>query len=340
MSVAITAPVTAAVGFATKSAMELENTQAKYDTVFGDMASTMDDHGKQLMELSAITTTEYNIMASSTADLLKPMGATEEQAAQMTMEFMDLTGALQSFNGHLTMEEVHQKFQSAMLGNYDSLASLGIQTNKAEVEQKALQMGLADTVDELSDVDMQMALLEISTEKSSDAIEAFTKENLSTQQELQLVIRDIKELGTEIGEMFLPYVQMAVDKLKDLVSWFKDLDDQTKENIVKFMLVAAAVGPLLIGLGKLIGVITSVISVVKALSVAKVLLFGKIFLIVGVVILVILMFTVWREKIMEIIGFIVDWVVEKLEAFKEFWSNVWNTIVEYATEGKSPTLSF
>ncbi len=54
-----------------------------------------------------------------------------------------------------------------------------------------------------------------------------------------------------IGKMLIPYVETAMDKIGELTDWWNTLGEGTQKNIVKFALVGAAVGPALLGIGKL-----------------------------------------------------------------------------------------
>lgn len=53
-----------------------------------------------------------------------------------------------------------------------------------------------------------------------------------------------------IGNMLIPYVTKAIDKVKVFTSWWNNLGEGTQKTVVKFAMVAAAVGPILIGFGK------------------------------------------------------------------------------------------
>lgn len=59
------------------------------------------------------------------------------------------------------------------------------------------------------------------------------------------------ELGGEISTAIGPYLDRFTDKVKKVTQWFKSLDDATKKNILKFGVMAAAAGPLLMGIGKI-----------------------------------------------------------------------------------------
>jgi TP901 family phage tail tape measure protein len=76
----------------------------------------------------------------------------------------------------------------------------------------------------------------------------------------------LEGVGIQIFEILLPHLQSLVEKLQSVVEWFANLSPATQETIVKIALVAAAIGPLLIIGGKLIGGIGTAISAVATVS--------------------------------------------------------------------------
>lgn len=76
----------------------------------------------------------------------------------------------------------------------------------------------------------------------------------------------VQELGISLGDTLVPMVRKGVEWLQDLVDKFNALDDTTKENIVKFGLVAAAIGPVLTVVGKATSGIGSLISTFGGLT--------------------------------------------------------------------------
>ena len=54
------------------------------------------------------------------------------------------------------------------------------------------------------------------------------------------------ELGQKIAEILAPYVEKLADKISIVVQWFNNLNDGTKKAIGIFLLVIAAVGPVLV----------------------------------------------------------------------------------------------
>ena len=73
----------------------------------------------------------------------------------------------------------------------------------------------------------------------------------------------LKDIGASIFEsiesVLAPVLQAVSDKLKEFKGWWDALDPSVKENIIKFALLAAAIGPVLLIVQKLSGVIAGVL---------------------------------------------------------------------------------
>lgn len=67
-------------------------------------------------------------------------------------------------------------------------------------------------------------------------------------------------LGQRILESLLPHLEKMADGLQKAIDWFDSLDDGTKDTIVTIGLLVAAIGPLLLIMGKLAGSISSIIN--------------------------------------------------------------------------------
>lgn len=61
----------------------------------------------------------------------------------------------------------------------------------------------------------------------------------------------LKQVAVEIGQIVIPIIKDLMDGVKDVVGWFKNLDEGTKKTIVTVMGITAALSPVLITIGKL-----------------------------------------------------------------------------------------
>ena len=70
----------------------------------------------------------------------------------------------------------------------------------------------------------------------------------------------IQNCAISIGQILMPIVQQIAGKIQELVQKFRDLDPATQQQIVKFVAIAAAIGPLLVVIGTLISSVGHIIT--------------------------------------------------------------------------------
>ncbi len=88
--------------------------------------------------------------------------------------------------------------------------------------------------------------------------------NLNGQ--LTILKSALEGLAIQIGEILMPYVQQFVGWVQQLVEKFSALSTEEKEQIIKIALMAAAIGPVLLVLGKFL---TSIATMIKTFSTLK-----------------------------------------------------------------------
>lgn len=73
-------------------------------------------------------------------------------------------------------------------------------------------------------------------------------------------------VGESVQVALLPVMESAIDGLQRFKAWFDQLDEGTKANIVTIASIVAAIGPLLVILGTVMGSMTKIVSGVKAVQ--------------------------------------------------------------------------
>ena len=96
-----------------------------------------------------------------------------------------------------------------------------------------------------------------------DTEEAFGKMADTTEFKLKVALQNGKnaliQLGDTLKTMLLPFIEKGVEWLKKLNTWLSSLDESEKEQIVKIAAIVAAIGPVLLILGKVTTTIGTVI---------------------------------------------------------------------------------
>lgn len=89
------------------------------------------------------------------------------------------------------------------------------------------------------------------------------QDNLAGQ--LTILKSQLEELAISFGEILMPVIRDIITKVQGFVDKLNALDPATKQTILKIGLMAAALGPLLIVVGKTISSIGSMMTFISEL---------------------------------------------------------------------------
>lgn len=208
-------------------------------------------------------------------------------------------------------------------------------------------------------------------ELAKGSVSATFDETLDPIDNFKKLFNGLKMAGAELfnasAGIWGPLLEKAIGKVQKLTDWFTNLSDTQKQNIVKWLGMAAAVGPMLIGLGKVFTIAGKVNfklfdfakAVGKAGGITKwfggtgigkmvggfaklskfvgkgALSIGKFVIglgpvgwaIMAVIAAIILLIVNWK-KIKPVVTKVINAVVNKFNHFKEVAGNVFNHIIE------------
>src|SRR5678816_3490626 len=223
---------------------------------------------------------EYsNLMGSMLINIGK---LTEEQASKQSAKLIELAGDLTAMYVGSTQDAV-RALTGALKGNNTMLDNYGMAVNEALIKQKALELGLMDTSGEMTLQAKQGATLALIWEQTGAAQGQAAREAKGASGSMRALKTEIKNLTTELGDVLLPIITPIVTRLKEFVSGLRDLSPEAKETIVVIAGIVAAIGPLLLILGKMEGGIPNMLLGFKALR-AGVMATGGAFAKLGVII--------------------------------------------------------
>lgn len=208
-------------------------------------------------------------------------------------------------------------------------------------------------------------------ELAKGSVSATFDETLDPIDNFKKLFNGLKMAGADLfnasAGIWGPLLEKAIGKVQQLTKWFEGLSDKQKQNIVKWLGMAAAMGPMLVGFGKVFklagkvnfklfdfaeavgkaGGITkwfggtgigkmvggfaklSKFAGKGALSIGKFVIgLGPVgWVIMGVVAAIILLIVNWK-KIKPVVIKVINAVVNKFNHFKEVAGNVFNHIIE------------
>lgn len=106
----------------------------------------------------------------------------------------------------------------------------------------------------------------IGMENSTGTVQEALTKIQTPSVDLKNALNQLVNAGIQIGETFAPYISKAADAIKGLVEKWNNLDQGTKDMIVKIAVAVAAIGPLLVVIGKLSTGVGAVVKLVGLIA--------------------------------------------------------------------------
>ena len=298
--------------------------------------------GYAIMTSKGIATAETTTYMNSMMNELGKSGTTASEVLKSTTgkTFSELMSEGASLSDVLQIMSDSAKNQGKSLSDMFSSAEAG----------KAAMTLLGDGADAFNGTLKKM-------QNSTGATDEAFKKLQTNGEKLKIMLNKVKntgiQLGTTIMTMVSPYIEMIAEKVSKATQWFSNLDEQTKQNIVKFAGIAAAVGPVLLVFGKVFDSIHNVIdnfgklagAVKRAGGIMKMITSPAgiaVMAIAAVAAVAILVYKNWDKiveafnKVKTAIGKFVESAGEKInnaiDTFKSFSSYIWETFTTKVSE--------
>lgn len=176
------------------------------------------------------------------------------------------------------------------------------------------------------------------SEGSAEKMAATMQDNLEGQ--FTILKSQLEELSISFGEILMPAIRQIVTYIQGFVDKLNSMDDETRKTIVTVALFAAALGPVLIIVGKVISAVGTIMTIIPkvagAINTVKTafmalnttMLANPIFLIIAAITALVAAFIyLWNTNE----GFRDFWI-DLWEKVSEFFTKVWDGIIKFLTE--------
>jgi phage-related minor tail protein len=251
LTASVTTPLLAIGAASIKSAMDAVESENLFDVTFGKMAKTVREWSKQVSDALGLNQYEIRKTVGIFYDMLKAMGITEIQAAEMAKQLVMLGYDLASFR-NIKPEEAFEKLRSAIVGMPRPMQDLGYVINETTIKNWALTNGLIKQGEELTTAQKVWARYQVMLEVTKTAQGDLARTLDSPTNKLRILQSRIEEIRIEIGTRLLPqYEKLLAFINRGLDKWDK-LSEEQKKATINLGKLAAAIGPTLILFGQLV----------------------------------------------------------------------------------------
>lgn len=196
---------------AVDAASDFREAVALGDQVFETNADEIREWAETAAESMGASATEAINLSAQFGNAFKNVGFSLDETTAKSIELAELAGDLGSaFNR--SSEEAATALRSGLLGESEPLRAFGVFLSEAAVKAKAVEMGIAEAGEELTDQEKVLARYQIILEDTADSAGMFGRDSESLADAQKRLGAEVENLARDIGEELVPV-------LADIVTW-------------------------------------------------------------------------------------------------------------------------
>lgn len=235
------AVIAAASGLAMiKLASDFEEADQKFGVVFQGVSDKASIMRTNLVRDFGLSTTAATELLSATGDLLTGFGFTDDAALSLSNKVQELSVDLASFNnlqgGAARASDIVTK---ALLGERDSLVSLGVKISEADLQQRLLINGHKELTGVALRAAKAEATFQLILEQTTKAQGDFGRSSQSLANLTKTATARLDDLATKFGTKLLPVTTVVVKEFLNLetsmLGWLAANDKLIDSEINKFL---------------------------------------------------------------------------------------------------------
>lgn len=221
-------------------AVDFEESLSKANQIFGDAAKGIETAAKSAATEVGLSRAEFLEASSSFGVFGKAAGLTGDELSGFASDLVTLSADVASFN-NLRPEQALEKLNAGLRGSVEPLQSIGVLMNAAAVETEALNMGLIEQGEELSEGQKILArhslIMQQLGEQGATGDFKRTSEGLANTQ--RILHARLKDLGITLGQVLLPIAEKMADVTGRLITKFEGWSPKIQDvfNKVKDLLI-------------------------------------------------------------------------------------------------------
>jgi hypothetical protein len=214
-----------------KAASAAEETQNKFEVVFGKQTKAAERWADELGEAVGRSTTTLKKYMAGLQDIFVPIGYGREQAFEMSKAITKLGLDIASFNDKADAD-VLNNLSSALTGMHRTVRRYGIIILNTTLNQELMNMGIERGITDATEMEKVQARLNLIFKMSVDAQGDLIRTGDSYANQLKRLTENVLSLKVALGEKLLPAATEVVKILNNYVDII-DSDDKTAETMLK-----------------------------------------------------------------------------------------------------------
>lgn len=206
---------------------DLSEVQNVVDVTFEDLNEEINQFAKNALEQFGLSETAAKQYTSTMGAMLKSMGFTTREAADMGKTMTGLAADMASFY-NLNAEDAFYKIRAGISGETEPLKQLGINLNVANLEQYALTQGITKSYNAMTQQEQALLRYNYLLSVTADAQGDFARTSDSWANQTRILAEQFNALKATIGQglinVFTPVLKLLnalLARLQTVANAFK-----------------------------------------------------------------------------------------------------------------------
>ena len=263
LTVGVTTPLAVAGKGMVDAASDFDENLNKISVAFGDSADDVKAWADTATESFGLSMNQALEATSLFGDMATSMGISQSEAASMSTSLAGLAGDMASFK-NIGIDEAMTALNGVFTGETESLKQLGIVMTEVNLQEFADGLGLV--YNDMTQAEKVQLRYNYVMAMSKNAIGDYARTSDGTANSMRTFQASVENLAITLGQNLLPIVTPITQKATEMVNAFAAADPELQQLVLKIAGIAAAAGPALLVIGKMVSVFGSASGAIGLLS--------------------------------------------------------------------------
>lgn len=247
---------------AAQAASDLAESTSKATAVFGSGTEEIVKFAQAADKSLGLSEQAALEAAGTFGNLFQALGATQQTATELSPKILTLAADLASFN-NLGIDDTLEKLRSGLVGEIEPLRGLGISFGAAEVEARALELGLVAAGTAVTEGAKLQARYSLIAEQAVIATGDFERTSGGLANQQRILAAEIQNATAAAGQALLPtLLELVALAREELIPKLSELADRVLPALASIL---SDLAPLL---GTTLDLIVLLAPVIEAVAVA------------------------------------------------------------------------
>ena len=265
LTTSLTVPLAAIGAAAINFGSDFEESANKVDVVFGNMSGSVREFASTTTDAFAISEGKALAMAGDYGAMATSMGMSQREAAKLSTEMVALAGDMSSFHNK-SIDIASNSLKGVFTGETEALKQFGVAMTQTNLEEFAAKQG--KVYSSMTQGEKIMVRYQYLLDSQKDAIGDAGRTMDGFAGSTRQMRAAFEDAAAALGQALIPVITPIVQAITKLLKAFTNLPEPIQSVIGVVLVLAAAIGPIVLIMGAFTSAIGSIASAAPAVITA------------------------------------------------------------------------